>query len=92
MDLATPPAEYKIDVELVAGLLRDQHPDLAELPIEPLESGWDNAMFRLGDARSVRLPRRAVAAQLLRNEQKADLLPALAALVRAYPGLSEAER
>jgi aminoglycoside phosphotransferase (APT) family kinase protein len=65
----TPPAEVAVDAALVAGLLADQHPDLAGLPLRPAESGWDNAMFRLGDALAVRLPRRALAAQLIVHEQ-----------------------
>ena len=66
----TPAADHQIDADLVRALLRDQHPDLAELEIAPAASGWDNAMFRLGETMSVRLPRRAVAAELLENEQR----------------------
>jgi len=72
----TPAADYQIDADLVRALLRDQHPDLADLEITPAASGWDNAMFRLGETMSVRLPRRAVAAELLENEQR--WLPTLA--------------
>jgi len=69
MTQGTPPAEVEITVTLVRNLLADQHPDLAALPITPLDSGWDNAMFRLGDGLVVRLPRREIAAQLILNEQ-----------------------
>jgi len=72
----TPAAEFAIDSAFVAKLLADQHPDLADLPIHPIDSGWDNAMFRLGDHLAVRLPRRAVAANLIVNEQ--TWLPRLA--------------
>ena len=72
----TPAADRQIDADLVRALLRDQHADLADLDIAPAASGWDNAMFRLGEAMSVRLPRRAVAAELLENEQR--WLPTLA--------------
>jgi aminoglycoside phosphotransferase (APT) family kinase protein len=65
----TPAAEVEIDEKLVRALLREQHADLAELHLELLDAGWDNAMFRLGDAYTVRLPRRLVAATLLLNEQ-----------------------
>jgi aminoglycoside phosphotransferase (APT) family kinase protein len=65
----TPPAEVEIDAPLVAALLADQHPDLASLPLQLFEAGWDNVMFRLGDALVVRMPRRLVAAQLILNEQ-----------------------
>lgn len=72
----TPAAEVEIDDKLVRALLREQHADLAELHLELLDAGWDNVMFRLGDAYTVRLPRRLVAATLLLNEQA--WLPSLA--------------
>jgi aminoglycoside phosphotransferase (APT) family kinase protein len=65
----TPIAEVKIDIPLVYSLLAEQHPDLKHLPIAPVDSGWDNTMFRLGDRLSIRLPRRQIAAQLIENEQ-----------------------
>ncbi|MBD1876349.1 aminoglycoside phosphotransferase family protein [Nodosilinea sp. FACHB-131] len=46
----TPDAEVLIDSILVQRLLHDQHPDLAHLDIVPVDAGWDNAMFRLGDS------------------------------------------
>lgn len=74
-----PQAEVAITPELVRRLLRRQHPDLAELPITLLAHGWDNAMFRLGPELTVRLPRRAAAAELLRHEQRwlPELAPSL---------------
>ncbi|REJ80017.1 MAG: phosphotransferase [Acidobacteria bacterium] len=60
-------------------LLREQHPDLAALPLHEVGSGWDNAVFRLGDEYCLRLPRRAAAAQLVENEQR--WLPLLAPLL-----------
>jgi aminoglycoside phosphotransferase (APT) family kinase protein len=76
---AAPPAEIPIDRDLVSALLYEQHPDLADLPLQPAGSGWDNAMFRLGDHLAVRLPRRAVAAPLILKEQRwlAELGPQL---------------
>jgi aminoglycoside phosphotransferase (APT) family kinase protein len=74
-----PVAEVGIDESLVRALLHDQHRDLAGLLITPLANGWDNAMFRLGDHLTVRLPRRAVAAQLLVNEQR--WLPSLSSRI-----------
>jgi aminoglycoside phosphotransferase (APT) family kinase protein len=65
-----PPGEIHVDLELVAVLLAQQHPNLATLPLRPAESGFDNYMFRLGESFAVRLPRSAVAARLLANEQK----------------------
>ena len=65
----TPFAEFEVDCALVAKLIADQHPDLAHLPLQAIDAGWDNAMFRLGDHLAVRLPRRAVAAMLIVHEQ-----------------------
>lgn len=78
--IATPIAELEIDVPLIYGLLEEQHPDLKHLPLYPIDAGWDNAIFRLGDRLTVRLPRRKVAASLIENEQiwlpqLADRLP-----------------
>ena len=61
---------------LVRALLSEQHPDLAELPLVELAAGWDNLIYRLGDALTVRLPRRAVSAALVEHEQR--WLPELA--------------
>lgn len=72
-----PAADVDVTAGLVRTLLREQHPDLADLPLEPVASGWDNVVFRLGADLAVRLPRRAAAAALIRNEQR--WLPALAA-------------
>jgi aminoglycoside phosphotransferase (APT) family kinase protein len=73
----SPAADVSIDEELVRTLLQSQHPDLASLPIAPLENGFDNTMYRLGDEFVVRLPRRKAALQCLKNEQ--TWLPKLAA-------------
>ncbi len=72
-----PDAEVPIDEDLVRGLLREQHPDLAGLPLRLCDAGWDNVMWRLGDRLAVRMPRRAVAAELVVKEQR--WLPELAA-------------
>ncbi|MBW2267961.1 MAG: aminoglycoside phosphotransferase family protein [Deltaproteobacteria bacterium] len=58
------------------GLLADQHPDLAALPLREFASGWDNLIYRLGDALCVRLPRRQLGADLVVHEQ--TWLPRLA--------------
>jgi aminoglycoside phosphotransferase (APT) family kinase protein len=73
----TPVSELEIDAALVYRLLKEQHPDLADLPIRLVDAGWDNAMFRLGEQWSVRLPRRKAAATLIEHEQ--TWLPLLAA-------------
>ncbi len=71
-----PAAEVDITDDLVRALLAEQHPDLAELPLRPLAFGWDNAVYRLGDDLTVRLPRRQLGANLVEHEQR--WLPALA--------------
>jgi aminoglycoside phosphotransferase (APT) family kinase protein len=71
-----PAAEVDVDGALVRGLLADQRPDLSDLAVSPLGSGWDNFSFRLGSEHVVRLPRRSVAATLVENE--ARWLPTLA--------------
>ncbi len=72
----SPPADFDIDASLVRGLLNDQHPDLAHLPLQLLDAGWDNAIYRLSDQLLIRLPRRQLAASLIENEQR--WLPVLA--------------
>jgi aminoglycoside phosphotransferase (APT) family kinase protein len=50
--------EVMTDAALVRRLLAAQFPQWAELPIAPVPSaGTDNALYRLGDALAVRLPR-----------------------------------
>ena len=70
-------ADVVVDAALVRALLHAQHPDLAGLPLADTAEGWDNHLFRLGDALAVRLPRRALAANLIVHEQR--WLPLLAA-------------
>lgn len=72
----TPATEYTLDETLVRGLLTDQHPEFTRLPIRACDTGWDNAIFRLGDAYAVRLPSRQIAAPLVLHEQAC--LPRLA--------------
>ena len=50
--------EVHTDAALVGGLVAAQFPEWASLPVEPIDSnGTDNAMYRLGDELSVRMPR-----------------------------------
>ncbi len=65
----TPDPEFDVGAALVAGLLADQHPDLAHLPLQFIGSGYDNVVYRLGDDFMVRLPRRAAALPYLQNER-----------------------
>ncbi|MFJ3763378.1 aminoglycoside phosphotransferase family protein [Streptomyces sp. NPDC090082] len=67
------------DEGFVRTLLQEQHPDLAELPLRPVPGGWDNQLFRLGDALAVRMPRTERAPGLLRKELR--WLPHLAPLL-----------
>lgn len=49
--------EAEVTAGLVRDLLRDQHPDLAELSLREVEGGWGNQMWRLGDELAVRIQR-----------------------------------
>jgi aminoglycoside phosphotransferase (APT) family kinase protein len=71
-----PAAEVEVSADLVRRLLADQHPDLARLPVKFLANGWDNELYRVGDGLVARLPRRAVGAEIILNEQR--WLPGLA--------------
>jgi aminoglycoside phosphotransferase (APT) family kinase protein len=71
-----PAAEVEVSADLVRRLLAEQHPDLACLPVEFLANGWDNELYRVGDGLVARLPRRALAAEIIMNEQR--WLPRLA--------------
>jgi len=69
--------EHEITADLVAALLREQHPDLAGLPLRFGARGWDNQLWRLGDDLAVRLPWATQdAGELLLKEHA--LLPAIA--------------
>lgn len=48
--------KIELTEELVGELLRDQHPDLADLPLSFGARGWDNQLWRLGEDLAVRLP------------------------------------
>jgi aminoglycoside phosphotransferase (APT) family kinase protein len=55
---------------LVRALIQEQHPDLAHLALNDLGEGWDNRLVRLGEELVVRVPRRAVSATLIEDEQR----------------------
>ena len=71
-----PAAEVEVSAVLVRRLLADQHPDLARLPVAFLANGWDNELYRVGGGLVARLPRRALGARIIKNEQR--WLPGLA--------------
>jgi aminoglycoside phosphotransferase (APT) family kinase protein len=66
----TPAAEVELSVTLVECLLSAQFPGLAHLPVSFVAEGWDNAMYRLGEDLCVRMPRRKIAEDLIKLEQK----------------------
>ncbi|MCB9778826.1 MAG: aminoglycoside phosphotransferase family protein [Alphaproteobacteria bacterium] len=70
------PAEVVVDRELVARLVASQFPDLAGEPVRFVAEGWDNAVFRVGEALAARVPRRALGVEWL--EKEARWLPVLA--------------
>ena len=75
-DVVHPVPEIEVTEDLARTLLREQHPDLADLPLTWAGTGWDNALWRVGDQLAARFPVRAVAAPLVEHEQR--WLPVLA--------------
>jgi len=65
-----------VSEDLVRDLLREQHPDLADLPLHEVEGGWGNQMWRLGDHLAVRMQRMDPSPDLLLKERR--WLPLLA--------------
>ncbi|MEV4807727.1 aminoglycoside phosphotransferase family protein [Nonomuraea sp. NPDC049421] len=72
-------AEIEITAELVRDLLRDQHPDLAGLPVREVAGGWGNQMWRLGDDLAVRVQRMDTTPEPQLKERRwlPELAPAL---------------
>ncbi|GLY40750.1 phosphotransferase [Amycolatopsis sp. NBRC 101858] len=78
--------EHAIDTALVRRLLRAQYPRWADLPITPLASdGTVNAVYRLGDDLTVRLPLTAGGAGDVTKEHR--ILSALHGLPVAVPSV-----
>ncbi|GAA1664573.1 aminoglycoside phosphotransferase [Citricoccus zhacaiensis] len=73
--------EPVIDPALARALLREQHPDLARMPLGEPVRGWDNTMVRLGERLALRLPRHAQAETLL--DREVAWLPRLASQLLA---------
>jgi aminoglycoside phosphotransferase (APT) family kinase protein len=70
-------ASSEITSELVGELLREQLPQLGNLPLTPVElAGWDNVTFRLGGEYIVRLPSEDAYVPQVEKEQR--WLPVLA--------------
>lgn len=77
----SPAAERTLDERGVRELIGTAAPELATLALSRFGEGWDNVTWRLGADLAVRIPRRGLAAPLIRNEQSA--LPLLAAALAA---------
>jgi aminoglycoside phosphotransferase (APT) family kinase protein len=72
--------EVPTDVALAQRLIAAQFPEWAALPVEPVPfRGTDNALYRLGEDKVVRLPTRPRTAMTLEKERR--WLPRLAPLV-----------
>ncbi|WP_421734014.1 aminoglycoside phosphotransferase family protein [Cellulomonas sp.] len=71
-----PIPEIEVTEDLARRLLREQHPDLADLPLTWSGTGWDNALWRVGEHLAARFPVRELAAPLVTHEQR--WLPVLA--------------
>jgi aminoglycoside phosphotransferase (APT) family kinase protein len=74
-----PEAQIDLDERALRELLDTQFHDYRDLPISRLVAGFDNVLWRLGDERLVRLPRRPEAVPLLEKEVKwlGELAPRL---------------
>jgi aminoglycoside phosphotransferase (APT) family kinase protein len=86
------PDEIETSIDLVRQLLRAQFPRWADLPIEPVgHRGTDNAIYRLGEERSVRLPRIEWAVQQVEKEHRwlSVLAPHLPAAVPVPEAIGE---
>jgi aminoglycoside phosphotransferase (APT) family kinase protein len=75
----TPAAQTQLSVDLAQRLIAKQFPDLAHHHVRFVAEGWDNAMYRVGDDLCARLPRRKVAEDLIKIEQRwlGELAPRL---------------
>jgi aminoglycoside phosphotransferase (APT) family kinase protein len=63
--------EAKTDIELVQRLIVAQFAEWKDLPIQQFSStGTDNAIFRLGDGLSIRMPRLPAAAEQIDKENR----------------------
>ncbi|MDE2481197.1 MAG: phosphotransferase [bacterium] len=68
--------ELVVDASLARPLIAASFPDLADAPVEPLGSGWDNAAFLVGEQLVFRFPQRTLAVALM--EREIAMLPMLA--------------
>ncbi len=68
--------EITVDAGLARALIDSQFPALADAPVRPLDAGWDNTVFRVGEDLVFRFPRREIAVPGVRREMA--VLPRLA--------------
>ena len=77
-DLGPVPERVRVETAQVRRLIRDQFPQWAGLPLEPVANGgWDNWTFHLGAGMVVRLPSATEYAQAVEKEHR--WLPTLSA-------------
>ena len=101
--MTEPAPDVVIDAALVRELLLDQHPHLADHDVELVGEGWDHVMARLrapdradgggaGGDLCLRLPRRALAADRILDEQRVlrTLGPRLPIAIPAVLGIGRA--
>ena len=69
-DTVPPPAHPSITVATARALVDAQAPEYSHLPLGQHFEGWDCAMYRLGGALAVRLPRVAEAVKFLHAETR----------------------
>ena len=69
-------AEFKIDIETVRSILKEQFPELGEVRISLLGEGRNNIAFLVNKSYVFRFPRRQVAVELIVSESR--FLPKLA--------------
>jgi aminoglycoside phosphotransferase (APT) family kinase protein len=81
----TPKAQTPISTDLVRRLIASQFPALADMPVSFVAEGWDNAMYGVGEDLCARIPRRKVAEDLIKLEQKwlTKLAPSLPVAIPA---------
>ena len=77
--MGTPDPEVEIDEALIGRLIASQISELSPETVEIVAHGWDNVTARVGDRHAARLPRRSLAVELIRNEQR--WLPTIATMV-----------
>lgn len=69
-------ADIEVDADRARRLIEAQFAELRGVPIRPLATGWDNAVFVVDDRWAFRFPRRAIAVPGV--EREIEALPRLA--------------